>query len=107
MNRLSGLFRPVSRQLANQSRLNLIRSNLSQPKIKPTFTISQASRRNLAYALIMFPIVFVSVDVMTMFLISEFSGLFLLQYFTGITAIGILALLILEGSLALACAFHC
>merc|ERR1712237_192592 len=107
MNRLTGFLRPTCRQLCNQSRLNLTRSNLAQPKIRPTFTPSQYfSRRNLAYAIVMLPLVFVSVDLMTRFLLSELSRLFLLQYFSGLTAISVLALMILEGSLAIACAFH-
>ena len=41
------------------------------------------AKRNLGLALITFPLLFISVDVATMFFVGELSGLFVTQYYQG------------------------
>merc|ERR1711908_6993 len=70
--------------------------------IKPQMSMT---KRNLGLAMITFPLLLISVDVATMFFVGELSGLFMTQYFQGMTCVSFMGIMIMEGSIALACLF--
>jgi hypothetical protein len=105
MNRLAPrLVQPLVRgtftRNVTQTRNLASKTNLLRPVVKPSLS------RNLAPFLIMLPVFFISADVMTLFLVGEFSGLYMMQFYQGTIAIGVMAIMILEGSIAMMCVFH-
>merc|ERR1711970_246968 len=89
----------VSRNVL-QTRNLTSKTNLLRPTYKPSLT------RNLAPFLILLPVLFISADVMTLFLVGEFSALYMMQFFQGTVAVMITAIMILEGSIAMMCVFN-
>merc|ERR1711976_31496 len=97
MNRLARPLVNVARRplVTNQQ---LFKTQLIKPQMSMT-------KRNLGLAMITFPLLFISVDVATMFFVGELSGLFMTRYFQGMTCVSFMGVVIMEGSIALACLF--